>query len=34
MEKMENKRIVILGILLFFIICIVIMTLWMAGYLF
>jgi hypothetical protein len=34
LKIMENKRIIILGILLFFIICIILMTLWMAGYLF
>ena len=28
---METKRIVILGILLFFICCIILMTLWLAG---
>jgi len=28
---MENKRILMLGILLFFICCIIIMTLWLAG---
>jgi hypothetical protein len=28
---MENKRVIILGILLFFIICIILMTLWLAG---
>ena len=31
---MENKHIIILGLLLFFITCIILMTLWMAGYLF
>ena len=34
LKIMENKRIIILGILLFFIICIILMTLWMAGMLF
>jgi hypothetical protein len=28
---MENKRIIILGILLFFLCCLVFMTLWFAG---
>jgi len=31
---MENKRIIILGILLFFVICIILMTLWLTGMLF
>ena len=31
---MENKRIIILGLLLFFVICIILMTLWLAGMLF
>ena len=30
---MEGKRVIILGILLFFVICIILMTLWMIGYL-
>jgi hypothetical protein len=30
---MEGKRVIILGLLLFFIICIILMTLWMVGYL-
>ena len=30
---MENRRIIILGILLFLLCCIVFMTLWLAGHL-
>jgi hypothetical protein len=30
---MEKKRVVVLGILLFFVIGIIVMTLWLAGYL-
>jgi hypothetical protein len=30
---MEKKRVIILGILLFFIICIILMTIWLVRYL-
>jgi hypothetical protein len=33
LRSMERKRIVILGILLFFLCCIILMSLWLAGHL-